>query len=77
MFTIKVVKPSGEQQVYETDYCAYTPLDQSSVVEFRIPSGEKFLIDNADIYLMNANGKTVADYHVRPDTPPLSEGIPQ
>ena len=72
MFTIKVVKPNGEQQVYETDYCAYIPGEQGSIVEFRTPNGEKFLVDNADIYLMNESGKTVADYYLR-HTPPSME----
>ena len=74
MFTIKVVKSNGEQQVYETEHCFYTPSEQGSIVEFRTPSGDKFILDEADVYLMNANGKTVADYYLR-HTPPSIEGI--
>jgi hypothetical protein len=67
MFTIKIVKPSGEQQLYEADYVALIPKRPPGSVEtvaFRVPGGSEFFVEAGDVFVMSSNGKTVADYHM-------------
>jgi hypothetical protein len=75
MFTIKIIKPGGEQQLYEVEWVAYHPSGVdvlnykpggTETVEFKKQSDPAlYLVDNGDVYVMNSQGKTVADYHPR------------
>ena len=69
MFTIKIIKPSGEQQLYEVEWVAYHPQSKTGsveTVEFKKPLDPSlYLVDDGEVYVMNSNGKTVADYHPR------------
>ena len=69
MFTIKIIKPSGEQQLYEVEWVAYHPPDKlgsTETVEFKKPLDPcLYLVDNGEVYVMNSSGSTVADYHPR------------
>ena len=74
MFTIKIVKPSGEQQLYEADYVALIPKRPPGSVEtvaFRVPGGSEFFVEAGDVFVMSSNGKTVASSVLRS----LTQGI--
>lgn len=68
MLTIKIVRPDGEQQVYETKWVAYHPenkLGSTETVEFLVPSdSSSCLITSGNVYVMNEGGKTIADYYL-------------
>jgi hypothetical protein len=70
MFTVKIIKPSGENQLYEAEFVSYSPFTNNTSiakekVEFKIPGDPTtYQVVAGDIYVMNFNGKTVADYHL-------------
>jgi hypothetical protein len=70
MFTVKIIKPSGEHQLYEADYVSYCPFTNNTSVakekvEFAVPGDPvTYQVVEGDIYVMNFNGKTIADYHL-------------
>lgn len=37
-----------------------------ATVGAELPTGETLILEEGDIYVMNENGKTVADYHLGP-----------
>jgi hypothetical protein len=69
MLTIKIIKPSGEQHLYEAEWVTYHSADKlgsSETVEFKKPlDPSSCLITDGKIYVMNENGNTVSDYHLR------------
>lgn len=70
MFTVKHIAVTGEEGLYETDgtTCATlsnAPTSSSRAVMFTTPKGEIVTIDSGSVYVMNSNGKTVADYQLR------------
>jgi hypothetical protein len=76
MLTIKVIKPSGEQQLNEVEWVVYHPADKpgsSETVEYKKPLDPYFyLVGEGTVYVMNESGKTVADYHLTGHRPILS-----
>jgi hypothetical protein len=70
MFTVKVIEHDGRERLYEaesvdvrTDRTRSIP-NEAMTVMFKTPSGGEFAFDSGDIWVMNAAGKTVADYHM-------------
>jgi hypothetical protein len=70
MFTVKIIKPSGEHQLYEAEFVSYSPFTNNTSeakekVEFRIPGDSTtYQVVAGSVYVMNFNGKTVADYYL-------------
>jgi hypothetical protein len=68
MFTVKVVKPTYEEMLFETDNIKTINNSiengKTEMVMFKTTTGEEYAIDSGDVWVMNANGKTVADYHM-------------
>jgi hypothetical protein len=68
MFTIKIIEPSGLEIVKEVKSIMLRPASESAsgarcVTYFEVGSEAKAVdIFEGDVYLMNENGKTVADY---------------
>lgn len=76
MLTIKIIKPSGEQSLYEAEWVVYHPADKlgsSETVEYKkLLDPSSYLVTDGKIYVMNENGNTVADYHLTGPHPILS-----
>jgi hypothetical protein len=78
MFTVKIIKPSGEQQLYDAEFVSYSPFTNNrdvaeEKVEFKIRGDPTtYQVVDGEVYVMNENGKTVADYHLTGFHPILS-----
>jgi len=71
MLTVKVIGTDGNESVLEATSVFMNNWEQSSVmpqlVYYFVP-GESTARDvrQGDVYVMNENGKTIADYHLHP-----------
>ena len=72
MLTIRLVAPNGVERVKSVHSVMFVPTnkntDGTDVVNYFIEGDgdlrEAVCVRNGDVYVMNDNGKTVADYHL-------------
>ena len=67
MFTIRIKDASGHEWVKEATSVSFRPSDtdgESCWVTCFYADEAPEDIDEGDVYVMNENGKTVADYHL-------------
>jgi hypothetical protein len=66
MLTVKVILPNGDQYIKEVSsvWMDKSTKDHPARVKFyeRTLCGDQ--IEEGDVYVMNENGKTIADYHL-------------
>jgi hypothetical protein len=64
MFTIKWVTSNCEEMLYRGTGISFTPGDDTrkATVSFEVGGGSRCIIDTGTIYVMNDNGRTVANY---------------
>jgi hypothetical protein len=72
MLTVKVIRPDGSEWIEEATSVAINTPEQSpnnnKSVTYFVPDKTHFSIDifEGQIYVMNENGKTVANYFLAP-----------
>ena len=67
MFTVKIIGLDGTEWVKQTETVVYENLEIPQVICFGVSgSVPTNTIKEGDVYVMNENGKTVADYHLHP-----------
>jgi len=71
MFTIKIVKEYGEEQLYETECLALRVAGHNThgfkydFIEFTNNSDDvEYIVADGNVYIMNESGKTVANYYL-------------
>jgi hypothetical protein len=80
MLTIRLVAPDGIERVKEVHSVMFVPTNKATdgcdVVNYFFEGdgdlAEAIKVNSGDVYVMNGNGKTVADYHL--DKSPLLYG---
>jgi hypothetical protein len=67
MLTAKVRFPDGSEVVKEVSSVEYNPTEIMGfrgIMLFGTKEGQTTSIFEGDVYVMNENGKTIADYHL-------------
>lgn len=69
MLTIKIVEPSGEEDVLEVTHiarrkCSDTPAGLPAITYWLPNDGGSVNLFEGDVYVMNENGKTIAVFHL-------------
>lgn len=66
MFSVKWIAQNGAHHIYSAHTVSYTPPDEHRLkptISFYDATDNGFTtLDNGEVYVMNANGKTVANY---------------
>lgn len=67
MLTVKLIDELGQEEIFEAECASLVRREDavtSELMEFRAThGGAQTIVSRGDIYIMNGNGATVADYH--------------